>query len=319
MNKWSEFCKKNFKKMQKYDIKYDYIITPMKKIKNDIMNQQIDPLIGPCKIPISKIEELKKAFWVDPDLVYDYLDYDIHIKLGDNNIYIKTTKNKFDKIKKRLPIFLKMISYISQKNKNKFNLYLILTHNKKFIDNSIIYPKHVNSGYTDKSTNEIFIWREEEFEKVTFHELIHLINHDHADEHVKMHVEINGPTSYFEAITDFKAIIYYIIYISLVTNIRMRTLLRYEMFFISNQAKYINNNLKENKMTQKSPVYSYFILKYKIFYFMTHHINNLFNEIFIDNKNYKLLIELMNKYKSINIDSNFINFNSAKMTFFELE
>ena len=132
MNKWSEFCKKNFKKMQKYDIKYDYIITPMKKIKNDIMNQQIDPLIGPCKIPISKIEELRKAFWVDPDLVYDYLDYDIHIKLGDNNIYIKTTKNKFDKIKKRLPIFLKMISFISQKSKNKFNLYLILTHNKKF-------------------------------------------------------------------------------------------------------------------------------------------------------------------------------------------
>jgi hypothetical protein len=318
MSKWSDFCKKNFKKMQKYDIKYDYVITSMKKIKEEIMNQKIDPLIGPCTIPKSKIEKLRKSFWVDPDLVYDYLDYDIHIKLGENNIYIKTSKDKFNKIKKRLKIFLNMISYISEKSKNKFNLYLILTYNKKYIDDSIICPKHVNSGYTDKSTNDIFIWREEEFEKVTFHELIHLIDHDHSHENIKTNVEINGPTSYFEAITDFKAIIYYIIYLSLVTNLRMRTLLRYEMFFIYNQAKYINNNLIKNNMKQKSPVYSYFILKYKIFYFMTHDDNNLFQEIFFDNKNYKKLIQLINEY-NFDIESTFIDFNSAKMIFFELE
>jgi hypothetical protein len=313
MIKWSDFCKKNFKKIKKYDIKHDYIITSMKQIKNEIMNQKIDPLIGPCTIPKSKIEKLRKSYWVDPDLVYDYLDYDIHIKLGDNNIYIKTTKIKFNKIVKRLKTFLNMIYYISNKSKNKFNLYLILTYNKKSIDDSIICPKHVNSGYTDKSTNDIFIWREEEFEKVTFHELIHLIDHDHSKENISM------DNSSFEAITDFKAIVYYIIYLSLVTNFRMRTLLKYEMFFIYNQAKYINNNLIKNNMKEKSPVYSYFILKYKIFHYLSIYNNdNLFKEIFFDNKNYKKLIKLINEY-NFDIDTTFIDFNSAKMIFFELE
>jgi hypothetical protein len=323
MIKWSEFSKKNFKNMKKHDIKYDHIIESMKNIKSNIINSpDVSYKIEVTKLSLKKIEDLKNSTWVDPDLVYDYLDYDIHIKLNNNNISIKTTKDKFEKIKKRLSVFLKMIDYIYRsglQNKN-FNLYLVLSNNKKNIDDSIISSKHVNSGYTNKTANDIFVWREEEFEKVTFHELIHLINHDHIDENIKIPIYIDGIKSYFEAITDFKAIIYYIIYISILTNIKIKTLLQYEMFFIYNQAKYINSNLQKNKMKQYSPAYSYFILKYKIFYFMTHVDNlNLFEEIFLLNESYKKLIKLMHKNNFSAENDTFINFNSARMTFFELE
>jgi len=113
------------------------------------------------------------------------------------------------------------------------NIYLVLSKLTKYLEiDEIISPKHINSGYTNLLTNDIFIWREEEFEKVTFHELIHLFNKDHRNETVKLPIEINGPKSFYEAITDFKAIIFNIIYISLLTHKKIKSILKYELNFI---------------------------------------------------------------------------------------
>jgi hypothetical protein len=245
---WSDFTKKNFECNNKFDIINDQFIKNLYKIKNDILKKKINfnYTIEETKISNKKINKLKNSEWVDPDLDVDYLNYDIHIKFDNNDIFIKTTKEKFFKIKKRLYIFLKIIKYIN--NNNKFTLYLILTNKKKYIDNSIISPKNINSGYTNINTNEIFIWREEEFEKVTFHEIIHLSNKDHRNENIDIPILINGPTSFYEAITDFKAIIFNLIYISIIKkNIKLDLLLKYELFFIYNQAKFINFYLNKNK------------------------------------------------------------------------
>jgi hypothetical protein len=95
-----------------------------------------------------------------------------------NNLYFKTTFQKFEKIKKRLNIFIKVMNYIQLHEEEKpITIYYILSDLKKKIEkNTFISPKHINSGYADTLSNEIFIWRDEEFEKVSFHELIHLFN-----------------------------------------------------------------------------------------------------------------------------------------------
>jgi hypothetical protein len=313
---WSEFSKSNFHYLKKLDFCNDDFIKSIKTIRKDIINKEpIKYTINKVNIPIEKLYELKATQWVDPDLDFDYLDYEIHIKFLDNNIYIKTTKNKFNKINKRLQIFLNIINYIN--NNVNFNLYLILTNKKKYITDDIISSKNINSGYTNTLTNDIFIWREEEFEKVTFHEIIHLAKKDHRNENIELNLDIDGPESYYEAITDFKAIIYNLIYISLVTNKKLESLFKYELFFIKNQSYYINNNLKLNK-EQNTPAYSYFVLKYKIFkYFIEEKFNNkIFNEIFYNNTKYNILINLLDLY--IINEANIINFNSGRMTFFEL-
>jgi hypothetical protein len=181
----------------------------------------------------------------------------------------------------------------------------------------IISPTHINSGYTNLLTKLIFIWREEEFEKVCFHEVIHLLDQDHRDENINIETNINGPQSFHEAITDFKAIIFNIIYLSLVTKIKIKILFSFEYSFIKNQSNYIYDVLKiKNK--QYSPAYSYFILKYFIFkYFNKYYFNEtLFDDIFYRNKNYSILIDYIKNNKIKN--NKYINFNSARMTLFEL-
>jgi hypothetical protein len=132
-------------------------------------------------------------------------------------------------------------------------------------------------------TRLIFIWREEEFEKVCFHEVIHFVNNDHRHEHIDIKSNIEGPTSYFEAITDFKAIILNIIYLSIITKIKI--LFTFEYYFIRNK--------------QNTPAYSYFVLKYFIFkYFNRSNFNEkLFDELFYKNKNFEILLNNIKDYK----------------------
>lgn len=321
---WSEFTINNFKFNNNNTLINEDFINKIKKIRNDINKlPNIDYKIKIITISDNKLQKLISSPWVSPDLIYDDLIYEVNIHWNDNNLYMKTTKDKFNKFKKRLPIFLKIIDFIKGTNTININIYLLLSKLTKYLEiDKVISPKHINSGYTNTVTNDILIWREEEFEKVTFHELIHLFSKDHRDENIELSIEINGPESFFEAITDFKGIIFNIIYISLLTRRKLSSLLKYELGFIYNQAKKINyylNNCKEGTIIlQHSPAYSYYILKYFIFsYFSDKYFNEkLFDNIFFKSKNYNKLIELIKNYKIT--DNNFINFNSARMTLFEL-
>lgn len=314
---WSTFTNNNFSKMKISKFNKQFI-KKIKYIRSEINNMEdVNYTYSITKISNNIIDNLKSSPWVSSDLTYDYLPYEINIKWNNNNIYVKTSKDKFNNLINRLHIFLKIINYINKIN-NNIEIYLILSDLKKNInDYDIISPKHINSGYTCTLRKIIFIWREEEFEKVCFHEVIHLLDQDHRHEHVNIETNIDGPTSYYEAITDFKAIIFNIIYLSLITKIKLKILFSFEYSFIKNQSVYIYNILKiKNK--QNTPAYSYFILKYFIFqYFNEYYFNEkLFDDIFYKNFNYCKLIDEIKNYDIINIK--YVNFNSARMTFFEL-
>uniref|UniRef100_A0A6C0D9M2 Uncharacterized protein n=1 Tax=viral metagenome TaxID=1070528 RepID=A0A6C0D9M2_9ZZZZ len=320
---WNPFTNKYFSKIEKLDnIKNDSFIKKIKLIRNEILNlPDINYTVKKTIIDSDILKGLKSSVWVSPDLTYDELNYEVVITWTNNNIYLKTTKEKFIKFKDRIPVFLKMITYIQGSNPTDINIYLVLSNLKKFIEvDKIISPKHINSGYTHLINKIIFIWREEEFEKVTFHELIHLLDKDHRHEDVNVPVKIDGPTSYYEAITDFKAIIYNMIYISILTKKSIRSLFNYELSFMKNQSQLIYNKLKL-KYKQRSPAYSYFILKYKIFrYFISDYFDDkLFNDIFFHSKNYKKLIIIIKDSLNKNMADNYIDFNSARMTLFELK
>jgi hypothetical protein len=320
---WSDFTDTNLKLIDKKCIINNpnhLFVDEIKKIRNNINEQpEIKYIIKKYNISLKKLNILKDTLWVSSALSFDNLDYEVNISWKNNNIYLKTTKLKFDKFKKRLNIFLKVIDAIQASDKQPITIYYVLSNLKKNIDNKVISPRHINSGYTDLISNEIFIWREEEFEKVTFHELFHLLDKDHRNQHVKLPIKINGPESFYEAITDFKAIVYNIIYISLNTHKKIVTLINYEYFFIHNQAKYILENLNNNNIIQNTPAYSYYVLKHYIFkYFIGDSLTKLlFDNIFYKNIDYNILIRIIKNYK---ISGNtFTNFKSARMTLFELE
>lgn len=299
-------------------------IKKIKEIRQNInkMSDNIKYEIRETKISITKLNELKDTPWVSPELTLNNLDYEVIVSWENNNLYFKTTVEKFNKIKKRLPILIKMMNYIKLQSKKQtpITIYYVLSDLKKQLEkDTIIAPKHINSGYTDLLTNDIFIWREEEFEKITFHELIHLFHQDHTNERISLPVKINGPKSFYESVTDFKAIIYNIIYNSLVMNIKIEIILKNEVNFINNQAKMILNHLNTTNCTQKSPAYAYYIFKCKIFnYFTSDNFDEeLFNDIFVKNINFNKLVKLI-KDDKIN-ETHFIDYNTARMSLYEME
>ncbi len=245
----------------------------------------------------------------------EYLDTEYLITWNNNKLYLKCTKNKFIKISNRIDNLIKMITYIKGTNTESIEIYLCLSSLKKQIDNNYkITPKNINSGYTDITNRYIFIWREEEFEKVLFHELVHFFNCDHREETYNYYTNYD---SLFEAITDFKAIIYNIVYISYITKCKIDKLINYEFSFIINQGNMINNIINKNNTKLISPAFSYFVLKAML---INYCISNDFTEndydnLFIHNKNFNKIIKKFNKLN----ENYFFNFNSSRMTFFELE
>jgi len=305
---WSDFTQNNLNKLQKIEKihvdKDSYIIKKAKNDRNNIINlPNIKYNIKETKIPYETIEEYCNSPWVYDEVLntLNTITNEYLIEWDNNKIYIKCTFKKFEEIKKRLNIFLKIITYIKGNNELDILIYLILTPLKKYITNDKkIDAENINSGYTHIVDNYIFIWREEEFEKVTFHELIHLFKHDHRHH--------NFDNFEHEAITDFKAVYYNLIYISILTRRKIVTLFNLELTFMFNQAKMINN-LVNNNIKLISPADKYFILKYKIFkYYMSNPLDDI-NEI-----NYiKLLDELDDFTETVHT-----NFYSSRMTFFEL-
>ena len=282
MDEFSNKYLKYFNERRDKNIKFDFIKEERKKVKNKL--KKINYKILPYKIPKNKIEKLIKSDWVYQEVINNLESLDSNYKITwyyktIHNIYLKCRKEKYIYFCKRINILLNIINYLYDLKKYKedkpISIYLVLTSLKKNFDiDLIIGPKNINSGYTNFILNEIFIWREEEFEKVIFHELIHYMDLDCSNiifDDKYLHHNINEFKSYFEAFTDFWGIIYHLIYVSLVTNRSVNSLLQIEFKFMENQANLMNDffnldkwdNKKEIK--QKTPAFTYFIIKYMIF------------------------------------------------------
>lgn len=267
-----------------------------------------------------------KADWVDNINVIKELDSmdTTYLLEWDNIRIIIKGVGLLDRIK----YIVYFIEYLKMKTnkKTKLDIYLILTGLEKEFptDNSIVDIKTANSGYTDFRENIIFIWRREECEKVLFHELIHFYDLDHKFEDV--HLELNATeTSYHEAITDFKGIYYYLIYLSIMTNYPINKLLEMEYMFIRNQAiqmnKYLGlgtwDNINNIQINQNTPAFSYYILKYLLFkYSLSNDINK-----FISTNNYNALLQIIIEIGKEDFKNNYniIKEKSSRMSSLQLD
>jgi hypothetical protein len=318
---WSEFTTNNIRFFNsKKFINDDNIL--LKNIQSEKDN--INKFIKNNKIAIdiklinnnlnNEIQKYGKSLWVSTSLFdnLDDLDKTYEITWELNKILVRTSNTNF---LLRIKTLILIIEYLKVKNKINKNviIYLVLSSlKKKFPTKDEIISQHnINSGYTDISKNIIFIWRLEEFEKVILHEIMHHFNMDMRDHDCDIYMDINGPHSYYEAYTDFQAIFYNIIYISLLTNKPVKELLELELLFIKNQAVQLYNlfGLHEtDHIVQKSPAYSYYILKYLIF---KHFFNN---DLYKINDYNKLLKICVRKLKS----RKYIDLGSARMTLLQL-
>ena len=318
--KWSNFTLENYKKINNANIiKNNLLINKMNKDKLKIINSnEIKFDISYTDIDNNFIKECSSGKWVYKDGLFkdlDNLKYEIEIKWNNNIIYIKCNEHKIVSILNRLHVLLKVINHINNENK-KLRIYLILSNLKKNIDNNkVLEAKHINSGYSHGRDKYIFIWREEEFEKVLFHEIIHQIEHDHRYEDYDL--DKYNDKSFYESLTDTKAIYYNIIYLSILSNENIDKLLNIEMNFIINQANYMNN-LINNNYKQISPVYSYYIIKAKIFkYLLSNNMNEtLYNKLFIKNIYGNELINIIYNHELHPI--NYVYLDSNRMTILEL-
>ena len=328
---WNNFTKKyyNYFYLNKIIIKTDnaillYAKNEKIKIKNFIKNNNYTIKIIKINNSINDIIiKHGNKFFVSFNKVkkqLNNLNYNYLIEWNNNKIYIKSDNLNIHNRIKLLVYFIEYLKYISNNNKN-ITIYLVLTNLKKiYNEDDIINVDNVNSGYTDNQKNIIFIWRYEECEKVLFHELIHFFDIDRKYEEINLNLNINNHHNYHEVITDYYGIIYHLVYLSLITNKSIKSLLEIELSFIKNQCMLINNyfNLKSWKgklpkqIIQKTSAFSYYILKYMLFnYLITNNIilNNDIN-----------LTELFNKLVNIGLKSeNYLKINSTRMTLFQLD
>lgn len=316
---WSNFTLKNIKHFKNAKIHIDKTNLLLSEIKNE--RNRIKKFIKRNDLYIKinqvnsknldllnrKINRYSDVDWVDTknlddDLINLNKTYEISWKTpidsninknlvndSENKMYIKTTNEVIKKIIKRVKFLVYIGEYLKYKTNNTgklLNIYLILSNLKKYFpeNKSKIKVKNVNGGYTDFNENIIFVWRYEEFEKVLLHEMIHFFDMDSRDQHVHTEMEINGPTSFFEAITDFWAIVYHLIYLSIITRLPIKNLLELELSFIENQAMTLNEHFNlgswrykpNGEINQTTPAMSYYILKYLLFkYFMENKISEI--------------------------------------------
>lgn len=276
------------------------------------------------------IEKFNNVEWVDSNInnVLDKLNVNYEISWngltnnGLNIIRIKSNKEQINKILNRIDKIIYMLEYLKTKSTNpiNYNIFLILSELEKYFPSKdeIIDVPNANTGYCDTMEKYIYIWRLEEFEKVLFHETIHLLDMDERDKYVKLNINIDNNTkSYYEAITDYLGICYHLQYISIVTNISIKLLFEIEFAFIRNQAMILNEHLKLGhkwtsiitKIQQKTPAFSYYILKYLLFNYI------LYNEV---TNNYSdILYNLLNK--GFILYPNIINLESSRMTLLQLD
>ena len=282
----------------------------MSKTKFDIkFNKIIDDKI------LKQFSDFSVSEWVLTDKLKPTINkttYIYNITWDSNNIYV--INDTIDNLKERFIILIYIIEYLKYKsNCSKiFNIYIILSELIKYFPRKqeIIDIKHVNTGYTDFMNNIIFIWRKEEFEKVLFHEVIHYTQFFDHNINIHHHLNIIGPESYYEAVTDLWAIIYNIIYISFMTHKNIKSIFELELTFIRNQAIRLYYFFKI-KIIQKSPAYSYYIIKYMLFNYLIKYnlIPTDINDEIITNS----------VKQNIFINSKYIKLNSLRMTLFELD
>ena len=270
------------------------------------------------KSVINEISKLDKTYLYQWESISDSND-----KPSLNYVYVKSNKLVENSMNKKIKLIAYIIEYLKHKNQyvNKpVNMYLVLTNLKKNFPEGVqnMGVKNANTGYTDFTKNIIYIWRKEELEKVIFHEICHYLDMDKRDHHVNNIAHINGPHSYYEAITDFWGILYNLIFVSILSKTSLKLLLDIELGFIKNQAMYLNEYLNlgnwknglDNTIKQTTPAFSYYIIKFMIFEYL------IYNDL-VDYYHYNDLLTNITKVGFT--QQPYIKLKSSRMTMIQLD
>ena len=323
---WCEFTRNNASKFNNSIIDdncllYKNIQKDKKKIKKFMKKNKN------LKIKINKIEHFDEKIYAlsDSQWVYKeginqnmkFLDTSYEIVWSNGIIKLRCNNKNISNILNRIKIMILLLDYLRSlvNDYPKLTIYLVLTNLKKtFPENGIMTAENANTGYVNFITNIIFIWRMEEFEKVLIHEAIHFFDLDGLKRDYTNRIDIDGEHRYYEGFTDFWAIYYYIIYISIISKVNIKQILELEFNFIKNQAFTLNSLLGLNSwetkpkkvIKQLTAGFSYYIIKYLLFlHSLNYDITN----------NLTTLDTVLSKGF---IQGDYIDVNSARMTLLSL-
>tara|TARA_B110000858_G_scaffold30395_1_gene33177 strand:- start:147 stop:1100 length:954 start_codon:yes stop_codon:yes gene_type:complete len=193
-------------------------------------------------------------------------------KISINLYYKKNYNSIFKLIKIYRRIFI--MSQIYNINK-KITFHIALCNLKRYMPdkNNIFESINFNGGFTNLTSNDIYIHRKCEYSKVILHEFLHHINiindttmfiEKNDIYRLKKTFNISSNTNLLpnEANIEFWATLYNLIFISCEYNINFDILYKKELHFSHNQVLKILNHNKNNIWYEKTNIYCYFVLKY---------------------------------------------------------
>jgi len=223
-------------------------------------------------------KELLKRHFKGPYAIKEVLDYidtiDSIYNYEYNNIKCVVYFRKSDKINRfKIREVIKRAYKIGNKTK-QITINLIMSPVKKILEiDRILTVKNVNSGFTYKSGNEIFIFREEEYPKVIIHEIIHhdkSIDNDNFNEGDKYklmeHFEITKDTilTLNETIVEFWATLVHIAYVSCKYKMDFMELYKIELQYSllkTYQILRLKETYKDKMWCDRCNIYSYIVFK----------------------------------------------------------
>jgi len=153
-------------------------------------------------IDVNKFDKLRKLLLIEENLLFNWSFFNDYIDKCDKCYNIRY---------KNIKLFVIMVGEIDEKTKNhlckslyrtyltaklyniekSFNYYLILNPAKRKLPskNVQIDVKNINGGFTYISSNNIYILRQEDYDKVMLHELIHHHNLIHNEKWKKSNID----------------------------------------------------------------------------------------------------------------------------------
>ena len=270
---------------------------------------------------------IKKAELLQNSCKYIYL-------INENLVLNINIHYNDENIEKFIKEIINVISFMSSISKNDINEltinYYLLEYKKEFLFNDYLDVEEVNSGFC--IGNVINIYRKEEIQKVTIHELIHAFNYDYRldTNNIEQHYNnkyniISNPVNTFEGYVEFWAIIIN----SFLISKQKKKSLDYFILFINIEQHFsnyqyniiINNYIKNNiNINQYTNILSYYIIKNELI----NNINYVLKYFSINNIDYiktnnNSVISLLSKLNLKKKIYNKINTNTSKFSCLELD
>ena len=289
-------------------------------------------------IPLSFFEEFKTLLindsffeWNFCIKYFDECDKGYRIKYKNITFYILTKKVITPKMRQHLYNSIYRVFLIKKlfdiKSYQGFNYYILLNPLKRKLPNKKnenVAAININGGFTYINSNNIYIVRKEDYEKVIIHELLHHNNFIHYDNWNISNIKILKTifriekTQIFipnEAIVETFAIILNVILFSIENNISFKKILIKDRKHNLIIAKKIIDKQENNLWSEKTHSYCYIVIR-AVFYLYFKEFVKIYkgnNDNDITNFIIKYIPNILNKINKI---PNYNINNNLKQTIF---